>query len=66
MSKTLKTPSAETVDFAKDNTATLLKTFTSVVDNVQYTVEAETAQEAQEKLKELLPTEEEKQTENNN
>jgi len=65
MSKTLKTPSAETVDFAKDNTAILLKTYVSVVDNVQYTVEAETAQEAQEKLKELLPKEE-KQTENNN
>ena len=50
MSKTIKTPAMSNVDFAADNTDKALRTFTSVVNGVQYVVEAETVEEAHAKL----------------
>lgn len=54
MSKAIKTPSIENVNYANNNLETAIKTFVSVVDTKQYVVEAENAEEAQTKIEEEI------------
>lgn len=66
MSKSIKTPALNNVEFAAENTEVVLRTFTSVVNGVQYVVEAESAEQAQALIEEQInQAQEEPETEIN-